>query len=665
MKETIIEELKKPWVPDFNALFNPEALKIVPEILVGLLDERKKIFSKLLSTPKEDITFEIFEDENLLHYLFSLLNHYEWVNSSDDLRKIIDDFRPLYMDFANEVDFSRPYYEMYLHCRDNCKLDVEQKRIIDLAIRHFEQNWIHLPEEKQNRLKEINQIMWKLSFDFSNNVLDSEKEFEYFFEDDELLKEMPADDLDVAWQKAIADGKTWFKFTSDITSFLAVMKYCSSSLVRKHFFTFYNIKAASWKYDNRPMILEILKLRKEESNILWHKNFAENSLVDKMAESPLQVIELLGKIRERAKIKWEADIKEIRDFFSLDSFEQWDIAYYSRILKEKKYQVDEKEVKKYFEYDIVKKWVFDIAEKLYWIRFEESDAPKYDPEIKVYKAFIWWEFKSYFIMDMFYRKEKSSWAWADILREKLKITTADKDPITVNVCSFQRWTDWKAFLNMWNARTMFHEFWHWLHMMLSESKHSSLSWPNVEWDFVELPSQLMENWCIDKESTKTFAKNSETWEVIPDDLLEKLDNLEHFLSWIWALIQNQYWMMDMILHTDEPPETVEELDEKVFKISQEISLFELQRDMTKIHASFTHIFAWGYAAGYYSYLWAEIIEADVFSEFKKNWLFNLEVWEKFYKTILSQWAIKPAKELFHGFMWRDVELEAYFKKQGF
>ncbi|EKE28954.1 MAG: Oligopeptidase A [uncultured bacterium (gcode 4)] len=665
MKKIIMEELRKKWIPDFKVLFSKESIEVLPDLLLELLEGRKKIFAELLETPKEKISFEIFEDENFLNYLFMLLNHYEWVNSSDVLRKIIDDFRPAYMDFSNEVEFSKPYYEMFIHFRDNCTLDVEQKRIIDLTIRNFEQSWIHLPEDKQSRLKEINQSMAKLGFDFSNNVLDSEKEFEYFFGTDEFLKEMPEDDLSVAKEKAIAEWKAWYRFTSDITSYMAVMKFCSSSEIRKHFYTCRNTKATSGKYDNRPMILEILKLRKEESILLWHKNYAENSLVDKMAESPEKVIELLEQIRERAIGKWESDLQEIRDYFSLESFWPWDLAYYSRILKEKKYEVDEKEVKKYFEYDTVKKWLFDIAERLYSITFEEIDAPKFDPEIRIYKAFRDWEFKSYFIMDMFYRKEKTSWAWADCLREKLKIESADNDPIILNVCSFQRWTDGKALLNLWNVQTMFHEFWHWLHVMLSESKHSWLNGFHVEWDFVELPSQIMENWCNEKESLKTFAKHIDTGEVITDELLEKLDKLQHFMTWVWALAQNQYWMLDMKLHTEEPPETIEELDDKVFNIFQDISLFTLEKESTKVHASFTHIFGWGYAAWYYSYLWAEIIEADVFSEFKKNGIFNPEVWNRFYSTILSQWARKPARELFHDFMWRDIELDAYFKKQGF
>lgn len=662
-KNLILKELDNPWIPDIYYMFKDENLECVLDILNELLNEEKVKFEKLLKIPKDKICFEIFDNEDKVAFFYNLLDHFNNVNSNEKVREIIEQFRPNYIDFVNYVSYNKDYYEMFVYCRDNTILDSDQKRIIDVTIRNFELSWINLSLDKQDELKVINQELAKLGFDFNNNVLDSEKEFSYIFEDIESIKDMPQDSLEVAKNKAKEDWIEWYKFTSDTDSYMSVMKYCDNSEVRKIFYNARNNYASSGKFDNHDIILKILELRQKEAQILGYNNYAEYSLVDKMADSPKEVLDLFGKIWEKAVLKWKKDIEELRVYFGLDKLELWDSGYYSRIMKEKKYDVDEKIVKQYFELENVLGWLFDIAKKLFWVEFEPIDIPEsfasYD--IRGYKAFKNWEFKSYFFLDLFYRKEKTSWAWATHLRDKFIQKNKKIIPIVVNVCSFQKWANGKTLLTLWNVNTMFHEFWHALHSIFDELKYNNSL--DVEKDFVEVPSQLMENWCYEKDSIKTFAKHHETWEVILDDLLDKLEKLKNFMSWFAYSTQIEFGNMDMILYSNNPPLNSDELDKKVLESVNKFAVITKWLEF-KIHNSFSHIFAWSYAAGYYSYLRSEIIETDIFGEFKKNGIFDKETWEKYYKTILSQWSRKPAKELFRDFMWRDVSLDAFFEKNG-
>jgi peptidyl-dipeptidase Dcp len=238
----------------------------------------------------------------------------------------------------------------------------------------------------------------------------------------------------------------------------------------------------------------------------------------------------------------------------------------------------------------------------------------------------------------------------------------DKLPLVINVCNFQKVENSPVLLTMWDTETLFHEFWHALHEMLSESKYSELSWFNVEWDFVELPSQLHENWVWEKESLKKLAKHYKTWESLSTEILDNLEKLKTYMSWNFVTRQNEFALLDMYLYSEEVPKNVEELDKKAINLVNKYWIFKRDDDY-KMYASFNHIFGWGYAAGYYSYMWAEIIEKDIWEEIKKHWIFNTKITKKFLDTILSQWTRKKASELFEDFMGRGVDSEAFMKNK--
>lgn len=659
LKQKLINELQSDGFPDLKFIYSDEILDIAPQMLEEFLEIDKQKFEDFLKIENKDLTFDSFEDESNLDYFWSLLNHLQGVDNVEKIRKIVDDFRPTLQDFWNYVAYNKDYFDKLLYVEDNLDLDEEQTRIMYLRIKWFKDRWIDLPKDKQDRLNELNKELSKLADDFSNNIVDDEALFEYLITDFEVIKDLPEEVLELSKKSAEEKWKDWYLFDADPTSYVAIMKYCHDKKIRKDFAVVSYSFASKWKYDNRENILNILKLKKEKSKILGYKNYAELSLNSKMADSPEQIFELIEGISEKAYKKAEVELQELKTYFNLENIDSEDLAYYTRIFKEEKYDIDDKELKKYFEFENTLSYLHNISKEFYWIELTEISTDYED--IRAYEVHKDWVMISYYFLDPFYRKTKRAWAWADSLREK-EYFPKTKLPIIVNVCNFQK-TDWKITLSMRDVETIFHEFWHALHDISSESKYSELSWFWVEWDFVELPSQLLENWVADRESLQRLAKHVDTWEWLSVDMLDKLDNLKTFMSGTFVAKQNEFALLDMILFSSSISETVEELDKKVLEIVNKYSIFKRWEDY-KMYCSFWHIFWWAYAAGYYSYMWAEIIEADVFSRIKELWMFDRKVWEKLLNTIIWQWTRKTATELFFDFMWREVDNTAFMERKG-
>lgn len=661
-KEKIIEKLDEKWFPDLKFFKKEEVLEKAIEVFDELLKNEKEKFKSFLEIENENLKFDDLEDDSLLDFFWSIINHFENVDSSEKTREIIENFMPKLQDFWNEVAYSKPYFEKLVYMFENLDLDFEQKRILELWIKSYKDRWIDLSEEKQTEIKKLNKKLWELSEKFSNNIVDSKKLFEYKITDFDKIKDLLKDVLEMtknAYKEKFWD-ENWYLFKSSPTEFSAILRYCSDSKIRKDFEVANYTTASSWEFDNRPIVLEILKLKEKKAKILWFENYAELSLNSKMAESPKEIFELITWISEKAKIKSEKENEELKKYFNLDKIESYDFAYFSRKLKEEKYDVDDLEVKKYFEFENVLKYLHNFVEKFYSIEIKEIKKESYSDEIRIYEVLKDWKKIAYYFLDAFYRPTKSPWAWADTMRSKSYLPE-EKIPVVLNVCNFLKTENWKTTLYMWDVETLFHEFWHALHEILSESKYSSLSWFNVEWDFVELPSQLMENWVSYKESLNLLWKHFETWEKIPDDLLEKLENLKTFMSWNFVARQNEFALLDMSIYSEKAPETVEELDKKTLEFANKFWIRE-RRDDYKMYASFWHIFGWGYAAWYYSYMWAEMLEADVFARIKEMWIFSSETWEKLLKTIIWQWTRKKASELFFDFMWRKLDNKAFMER---
>lgn len=663
LKTRVREELTKAGFPDLAFLYSSEVLKIVPELLLELLEENKVHFKSLLEKPIDSITFDDLNTPNPLKYLFGLLNHLDGVHKSEISEKIIEDFDPIYTAYLNEIWFSKPYYNIFIHVLQNTQVNAEEKRILELEIQEFEKNGINLDETAQNTVKEINIKLSKLSNDFSNNIVKDKKRFSYQILDFEVIKNLPEATIQNAKKKALQEGKNGYLFDADPTAYGDILKYCSDSKIREDFAKAKNSFASNGTFDNRPVVLKILQLQQQKAQILGYKNYAELSLDKKMAKTPKTVFDLLDGITQKAKQKAHNDVEELKSYFHVDHMEYWDALYYETLLKKEKYAFDDKELKKYFEYENVMKYLFDHVKSFYWVTMKKIESVSYDPNIEIYEVYKDGKLISYYILDPFYRETKSPWAWADNLRGRDIFNGVEKIPVIVNVCNFQKSPEWKTILPMRDVETLFHEFGHALSEILSESPYSDLSGFHVEWDFVELASQINENWVTDKESLVKLARHVETWEPLPTQMLETLEILKTYMSGTSVLTQNNYALLDMNLYSRTPPQTIEELDAICLELSNAYTVFPKWEEF-KMYTSFGHIFGWWYAAGYYSYMRAEILEADVFAKIKELWMFDRNVWELFIKTILGQGTRKPAWELFQDFMGRELSNVAFMERKG-
>lgn len=662
------EELKKKLkenIPDLQFFYKEENLSLAPQFLEELLQEEKEDFLKKEEMREEEINFEAFHEFSYLDVYFSFLDHLDNVKSNDRVRKIIEVFEPKYIEFSNEVAYSKKYYLKLLFCLEKCNLDDDQKRVIEQALKYYHNRGIHLNIEKQEKIKKINQELAKISQDFEHNVLDDELEFEYFFTDKTLLWEMPEDDIKIAHLRAKEKGKEWYFFDLSYSSYPLVLAYCVDSEIRKYFYNSKNNKASKWKYDNSEIILKTLQLRREKALLLGYNNYAEYSLSLKMAESPEKLKNMIEEIQKKVEIKAQEEIKILKEFFSLQEINTWDTWYYLKKYKKEKYGFEAKVLKKYFEFESVLSGLWKIVKKLYDIDVIPiiwEEKVNYGEDIRLYEVKKEGKLMAYFMGDYFYREGKRGWAWENDLRNKFISWEEIIFPFVTNTCSFQKNKEWNTLLSLGDVETIFHEFWHALHEMSLKSPYSDLSIWSLEWDFVELPSQLMENWCREFDALKEFAYDINTWEQVPKNIIDLMEESENFWQGIMLLRQIEFTLLDLFFHTIKLPQTYEKLEENINDFLKNYSLLKKDKEFYKPYLSFRHIFAWAYSAWYYSYMWAEIIEAQVFAQFKKHGIFNTSVSSKFYNSILSEWSRKDADILLYNFLWENIDIGFYLKK---
>ncbi len=654
MKSELLNELKKWWIPNLKVFMKQESLDVLPELLKVLLQEEKDKFTTLLNKENTTLEFDDFIEDSLLDYLWRIINHLDSCYNNPQLRDIITNFRPELEDFINEEAYSYPYYQKLLWMRDNLDLTNDQKRILELWIKNYQQRWIDLPEDKQNILKDLNKQYSEKWESYQHNVIDDQASFSYEIKDIDSMNEMPKDLLN-----GIKKSEDWaYIIDADPTLLWNVLKYCSNPKIRKDIYERMQTWASSWKFDNRGNIIDLLTISKKKSEILWYRNAAEYFLWDTMAKEPETVYNFIKGISDKALIKTRKELDDLQSFFKLEVLNSEDIPYYSRKYKEEKYSLNENEVKQYFEYENTLSWLHAFVKDFFWIELRPIENNDWWDE-KWYEVYKDWKLISYYILDAFYRKGKRPWAWADVMREKRDWVI----PIVFNVANLQKNENGATLLYLRDVETLFHEFWHAIHVMSSESKYSYLSWFNIEWDFVELPSQIMENWVKEPESLRKLSKHYQTWEALPEEIIDKLQALETFMMAHWVARQNELALIDNYFYTHEISDNVEELDKVYLREVNKYSAF-VRWDEYKMYCAFLHIFGWGYEAKYYSYMWAEAYEADVFSKIKENWIFNPEIWYRYRDLILAQWARKPAKELFFDFMGREMSSNALMKRYG-
>lgn len=662
IKQKILNELSQKNFIDLEFLYSKEAFLEYDWLLKELLDCEKQKFNDLILKDFSMISFGELVDFSNFSYLFWIVDFFSWVRARDEYESLLEKYRHLYQEFLNEISFNKKYYEIFKYFESKSDLTQEQKRIISLEIKDFELNWINLAPEKQQKLKEINLELSSLSDKFENNVLKSKKEFSYFIDDFEKIKDLPESSINEAKKLSESQWKKWYLFNATPAFYTDILTYCSDRKIRKDFYSAKNTTASFWKYDNRENVLNQLKLRQEKAKILWFETFGDYTLSDKMAKSPKKVFEVLDPLFQKSTEFMQRDLDILKNYFKIDEINYWDVAYYENLYLKQNFDFDKKEFKNYFCFEDLMEYLQKTAFEFLWVDLRPTKAKTYGENIFCYEVYFRDNFIWYYFLDAFYNDNKSPWAWADILRAKHHNNWELVQNIVYNSCNFLKSNTWKTPLTIDEAETLFHEFGHAVHALLSKSKYSSLNGFFVEWDFVELPSQLNENWVWSKTWLKFSTKHIKTWNCVWDDLIEKYFKSKNFLSSYYLYIQLVYTLLDLELHSDFDCKTVWELDKKYFEIVNKWAIIK-REDNFKLLNAFSHLFSWSYASLYYSYLWAEMLEADIFAKIENMWMYDKKVWENYIKHIIEPWCLIPAWELFFNFMWRNLDIQAFVKRR--
>lgn len=670
-KDQILKLIQQNDLIDYAALQDEKTLELIPELLDQLLNEAEKGFESLLQTPDETLSYANFMELFLvgdedLNNLYKAVDSFNSTDSSITTRKIIGDFQPKLVDYQNQVSLNPELYKK-LKLLEKSNLTEDEKRSVQLVIRDMEVAGVHLPEEKREQLKQINKELSDLSEAFSNNVIDSKAEFFYEIETDESLKEMPEEDLEMAREEAKKrNSNAQFIFTLSPPSHLAIMRYCADESIRETFHKASNSVATQGNHDNRPLALKILKLREQKAKLMGFENFAEYILQERMAPNIEKVMETLNQVGQVAGKEALKNVEELKEYSGKTDFKEWDISFYAEKLKKEKFHVDDKLLKPYFVFENVMEGLFGMVKTLFEVEMKPVDIKPYAEGAKAYEVYHQGELISYYFLDPFARAEKRPGAWANDIRSGYKrVDGTKKLPIVINVCNFPKPTNGKpSLLTHRDVETIFHEFGHAIHVMLSSSQNlPNLSGFHTEWDFVEAPSQILENWTWEYEVLSLFAKHYQTGELISKELVDKLRASQNFMSGLFLIRQNEFGSLDYMMHTKPTPESVEALDESCRNFYKEHALIP-KFEGYSMYTAFTHIFAGGYCAGYYSYVWAEIMEADMYEKAKQMGILSPEFGKKYVEEILAPGAKKTAMQLFVNFMGGEPTIDALFKKHG-
>ncbi|WP_304156645.1 M3 family metallopeptidase [Mesonia mobilis] len=593
--------------------------------------------------------------------------------TNEEIQKIAQEVSPWLSEFSNDLTLNEELFKRVKSVyeqKDSLELSVEQKTLLDKHYKSFTRNGANLPEEKKEQLREIDKELSKLSLSFGENVLAETNRYELHIEDEKDLKGLPESELENANLLAKAKGKNGYIFTLQYPSYIPFMKYAENRELRKKLSIAFGAKGfQNDEYDNQENVLKIAKLRHQRANLLGFQTHAHFILEERMAKSPEKVNDFLNEMLEKAKPAAEKEFQELEQFAKeldgIDHLEKWDSAYYAEKLKQKRFQLDDEQLKPYFKLDNVIHGVFTVAKKLYDLHFKEVfDIDKYHEEVKTYEVYDGdHNFMALFYADFHPREGKRNGAWMTIYKDQKVKEGKNERPHVSNVCNFTRPTSKKPSLLTFNeVTTLFHEFGHALHGMLANSTYPSLSGASVYWDFVELPSQVLENWCYEPEALELFARHYETDEVIPMEMIEKIKKSANFHEGMQTVRQLSFGMLDMAWHAVDPSaiNSVKENELKAFEATK------LYPDVAEncMSTSFSHIFQGGYSAGYYSYKWAEVLDADAFAYFQEQGIFNKTVADKFKDNILSKGGTEDPMVLYKRFRGKEPNPEALLKRAG-
>ncbi|WP_428944775.1 oligopeptidase A [Pantoea sp. FN060301] len=666
-------------LPPFSAIKPEHVVPAVTQALEACRAAVESVVAQGAPYTWDNLVQPLAEVDDRLGRLFSPVSHLNSVKNSPELREAYEQTLPLLSEYSTWVGQHEGLYQAYRDLKENSyeTLSAPQQKAVDNALRDFELSGIGLSKEKQKRYGEIASRLSELGSTYSNNVLDATMGWSKLVTDVNDLSGMPESALDAARAQAEAKEQEGWLLTLDIPSYLPVMTYCDNAALREEMYRAYSTRASdqgphAGKWDNSEVMAEELALRHELAQLLGFSSYADKSLATKMAENPAQVIDFLSDLAKRARPQAEKELEQLRAFarkeYGVDELNPWDLTYYGEKQKQHLYAISDEQLRPYFPEDRAVNGLFEVVKRIYGITAKErKDVDVYHPDVRFFDLFDEnGELRGSFYLDLYAREHKRGGAWMDDCVGQMRLADGSlQKPVAYLTCNFNRPLNGKpALFTHDEVTTLFHEFGHGLHHMLTRIETPGISGiSGVPWDAVELPSQFMENWCWEPEALAFISGHFETGEPLPQALLEKMLAAKNYQAALFILRQLEFGLFDFRLHAEYDPAKGAQILATLQEIKKQVAVMPGPAWGRFPHA-FSHIFAGGYAAGYYSYLWADVLAADAWSRFKEEGIFNRETGQSFLDNILSRGGSEEPMELFKRFRGREPQLDAMLEHYG-
>ncbi|MFU1505770.1 oligopeptidase A [Aeromonas veronii] len=667
-------------LPPFSQI-KPE--QVQPAVMQAIADCKQKISDVLAQRDPhtwDSLIAPLEEVNDRLSRIWSPVSHLNSVLNSEALREVHDACLPLLSEFQTYVGQHEGLYQAYLalsQSDDFPLLSGAQRKEIQNTLRDFRLSGIGLPAEAQQRYGEIQARLSELASRFSNNVLDATQGWHKLVADEAELAGLPDSVRAAARQMAELKGKEGWLFTLDIPSYLPVMMYADNRELRAEMYEAFTTRASdqgpnAGKWDNSAIMSELLTLRRELAQLLGFANYAELSLATKMADKTEQVVSFLTDLAAKSLPQGKAELEEIRAFAAeqhgQSELAAWDLAYYAEKLKQHKFSISDEQLRPYFPASKVVKGLFEVVKRVFGMKVRERlGIDTWHPDVRFYDIFdADDDLRGSFYLDLYAREHKQGGAWMDVcLGRRYRQDGSLQKPVAYLTCNFNGPVDGKPALFTHNeVVTLFHEFGHGIHHMLTRIDVAGVAGINgVAWDAVELPSQFLENWCWKSEALAFISGHYETGEPLPADLLEKMLTARNFQAAMQMLRQLEFALFDFRLHQEFDPANPAQLPALLDEVRSQVAVMTPPA-FNRFQHSFSHIFAGGYAAGYYSYKWAEVLSADAFSRFEEEGIFNPATGQSFLKNILEKGGSKEPMELFRAFRGREPKVDALLRHSG-
>ena len=655
--------------------------KISPEdykpAIKAAIEETKKEIDNIISNTEiptfENTTVALDFTGEKLGRITSIFFNLNSAETNDEIQKIAQEISPWLSDFSNDIKLNKELFKRVKSVfdqKENLDLTAEQQMLLEKQYKGFARNGANLSKEKKSKLRKIDAELSKLSLQFGENVLAETNAFQMHLTKEDEVAGLPESVKEAAHQLAKENEKEGWIFTLDYPSYIPFMTYADNRELRKKLAIAAGKKAfQNNEFNNEKIVLNIVKLRHQRANLLGYKTHAHFVLEERMAETPEKVITFSNDLLAKAKPAAQKEFDELESFAKkldgINQLQKWDGAYYSEKLKKERFNLDQEILKPYFKLENVINGVFEVANRLYDLKFEEVfNIDTYHKDVKTYNVTDAKDnFIAVFYADFHPRKGKRNGAWMTSYKPQQIKNRINERPHVSIVCNFTKPTKTKPSLLTFNeVTTLFHEFGHALHGMLANTTYNSLSGTSVSWDFVELPSQVLENWCYEKEALEIFAKHYESGEVIPMEYIKKIKESASFHEGMQTLRQLNFGLLDMSWHSKDPSEikSIKKFENTAFTETK------LYPDVAEncMSTAFSHIFQGGYSAGYYSYKWAEVLDADAFEYFSEKGIFNKEVATKFKENVLSKGGTEKPMELYKRFRGKEPKPDALLKRAG-